>query len=521
MEILSINTKKLIQAVANAGLEAKEIAGLDPNTINTNIKLMDLPPLVLDALLRVGKLNANAKAAIRRLLGDQVKDSEFDEVQSNLTKFSGIMTRLVDDVEPTLEFDLGGKTYPIFVDNCHLRQGMFEKYVSIGASIAMMADGSEFVNRNITLSESNLANSPTTVRNILSSNGLRPVKKETLENWKASRMECQKFVKEKTGQQFICNGNAIKTSSSWWQPTLILPLGYVGRVVVEPDMETNPRHARYDEMNIGYKHLPLVRCFSLDTKEYIYVDVGNLEEYRYDTKASEKLVLPTEMKSVLTSLFNWNGTDGFGDIFKDRHGGVVVLAAGKPGVGKTLTAEVYAHIMKRPLYSIDLTELGTNVAQVEASLGTIFQRVTRWNAVLLLDEADIFMAERQKEELERSAIVGVFLRVLDRYKGTLFLTTNRTEVLDPAFASRITVKLDYPDLNDERRCKIWELMLAKAKIFPEGGLTELGKLELNGREIRNCVRLIRIIHPTAEKLSSEELVKIARMNVSQKSKPTS
>ncbi len=513
MESLSINTKKLISAAANAGIEHTEIVGLDPAAANTTVKLAELAPPILSALLRNGRLGAAAKQAIRKLLGDRVSDAEFDEPQTSLIKFSNILIRLQDDSEPTLEFTLAGKSYPIFLTACQLEQGFIGKYLYTNMTIAMMPDGMENITKSVSLGENTLSEmGGATVRSILSSSGMRPIQEETLTRWKTSRLECIRLSKDEMGAQYVCTGQAIKTSATWWDPTVVLPLGYIGRVVIEPDMESNPRSARHSEQSVGYKHLPLVRCFSLDTKEYVYIDVENLKKYEYDEKANERLVLPDNMKSILTSLFNWNGSEGFGDIFNDRHGGVIVLAAGKPGVGKTLTAEVYAHTMKRPLYSIDLTELGTNVAQVESSLNTIFQRVTRWNAVLLLDEADIFMAERTKEELERSAIVGVFLRVLDRYRGTLFLTTNRTEVLDPAFASRITVRLDYPDLDSNRRQKIWELMLAKAKILPLGDISALSAIDLNGREIRNCVRLVRIIHPTSGELPPAELEKIAMIN---------
>jgi hypothetical protein len=519
MDSLSVNTKKLINCAAQAGVEHTDLkdatgSSLNPTVANTTIKLSEVPFPVLEALLRTGRLQAPAKAAIRKVLGDTLSDTDIDEPLNTVTKVNNILSRFIDEAEPTLECDLGNHTYPIFAVSSNVQNSMMGKFLWADFNISMTADGEAYIQKSLSLSDAGLSehHGGMTIRQILDARGMRPIKKETLDRWKSDRPRVHKMMQDEIGKQYICTGSAVKVTNSWWNPTVVLPKGYIGRVVIEPEMEANPKNTRYTEANIGFKHLQLVRCFSLDTKEYVYIDVADLKEYEYDTRANERLVLPEDMKGILTSLFNWNGSEGFGDIFNDRHGGVVVLAAGKPGVGKTLTAEVYASIMQRPLYSIDLTELGTNVAQVEASLSIIFQRVTRWNAVLLLDEADIFMAERTKEELERSAIVGVFLRVLDRYKGTLFLTTNRTEVLDPAFASRITVKLVYPDLNVERRQKIWELMLEKAKIVPEGDLSPLAEVELNGRQIRNCVRLMRIMHPEAEKLSVSTLVSIAKMS---------
>lgn len=39
-------------------------------------------------------------------------------------------------------------------------------------------------------------------------------------------------------------------------------------------------------------------------------------------------------------------------------------------------------------------------------------------AVVLLDEADIFLEERTLSDLKRNALVSVFLRVLEYYSGT-------------------------------------------------------------------------------------------------------
>ncbi len=167
-------------------------------------------------------------------------------------------------------------------------------------------------------------------------------------------------------------------------------------------------------------------------------------------------------------------------------------------MGKTLTAEVYAERSERPLYVLELGELGTTPAEVEENLQRVFTRVARWNAVLQFDECEIFLAQRG-EDLQRSAIVGIFLRLLDYYEGILFLTTNRPEVLDHAVRSRVMLKLEYPDLDRVARAVIWRTMPRAAGLTLVGGTAEeLAEAELNGRQIRNLTRLARIVHPGGE-----------------------
>ena len=45
--------------------------------------------------------------------------------------------------------------------------------------------------------------------------------------------------------------------------------------------------------------------------------------------------------------------------------------------------------------------------------------------MVLLDEADVFLEQRSMANLERNALVSVFLRVLEYYDGILLLTSNR------------------------------------------------------------------------------------------------
>lgn len=100
------------------------------------------------------------------------------------------------------------------------------------------------------------------------------------------------------------------------------------------------------------------------------------------------------------------------------------MCVGSPGLGKTLTAEVYAEVIERPLYSIHAGALGTNADDIEKNLRTILTRAKRWNCVLLLDEADVFVMQRGAS-LTQNAIVAEFLRTLEYFDGLMFMTSNR------------------------------------------------------------------------------------------------
>lgn len=62
--------------------------------------------------------------------------------------------------------------------------------------------------------------------------------------------------------------------------------------------------------------------------------------------------------------------------------------------------------MRRPLYTVTAGELGSQVDKVENSLGNVLELAARWNAVLLLDEADVFLEQRSNHEIERNKLVS-------------------------------------------------------------------------------------------------------------------
>merc|ERR550514_578526 len=153
--------------------------------------------------------------------------------------------------------------------------------------------------------------------------------------------------------------------------------------------------------------------------------------------------------------------ESFTDVVEGKGSGCVFLLHGPPGVGKTLTAEATAEKMQKPLYAITVGELGSSVESMEARLKSTLELAKLWDAVLLIDECDIFL-ERRDKDVTRNAMTGIFLRLLEYHQGVLFLTSNRIKSFDPALNSRITVALHYPALDDKTRAKVWHSMLSAA-----------------------------------------------------------
>lgn len=53
-------------------------------------------------------------------------------------------------------------------------------------------------------------------------------------------------------------------------------------------------------------------------------------------------------------------------------------------MGKTSTAEMIAMATQKPLFSVSVSDVGTEAKHVEANLSRIFALATKWEAILLM-----------------------------------------------------------------------------------------------------------------------------------------
>lgn len=201
---------------------------------------------------------------------------------------------------------------------------------------------------------------------------------------------------------------------------------------------------------------------------------------------------------------------------------LLAVLHGPPGTGKTLTAEGISELLKCPLYMVSAGELGTDSRVLEGELQRILDICHAWGAILLLDEADVFLEKRNMHDIHRNALVSIFLRQLEYFQGILFLTTNRVETFDDAFQSRIHIALRYDPLDRNAKKAIFKMFVERARAqqqkkkttadednnnndsnnkvgtgtgtgtdtapaFTDDDYDSLARNDLNGRQIKNTV----------------------------------
>lgn len=233
--------------------------------------------------------------------------------------------------------------------------------------------------------------------------------------------------------------------------------------------------------------------FSLTDKIWLEFDVEKIQEIEWNDDAFENLVLPPGRKQLLQSLVEAHHRGlGFDDFIKGKGHGLVVNLFGPPGVGKTFSAEATSEHVRKPLYLIGGGDLGTKASDLDAALERIFDIATAWKAIVLIDEADVFLEQRSLHELERNAMVAVFLRHVEYYRGILFLTTNRVQAFDEAFLSRIHVALHFSELSHASKEQVWTAFIRKlgltASEISSEQIAGLARRGVNGRQIKNAAR---------------------------------
>ncbi|KAH6655032.1 hypothetical protein BKA67DRAFT_559301 [Truncatella angustata] len=206
--------------------------------------------------------------------------------------------------------------------------------------------------------------------------------------------------------------------------------------------------------------------------------------------------------------------------------GLNILLSGSSGTGKTWTAECLSEKFNVPLYSMTCGDLGVHSGVLDQKLQETFTRAKNWNSMVLLDDADIYVYERDIYSLNRNALLPIFLRHLEYSDCLTFISISQFEPVDAAFASRIHVGVPFPKFDFGTQQEVWHLVIDRLphdylekdelQYFITHELGELdsgGYREMNGRQIRNCIDVALVLarNEASSKLQHHHIVRILKL----------
>ncbi len=375
-------------------------------------------------------------------------------------------------------------------------------------------------NKNFNFNYSDISTKKETLISLLLSRSIYPFSKDIYNVY----LEDLKDFHEKRlliGRQVLGTGEAkIEKSSYYYSSKSNTSLDYYsepGKLVIDEeedvvtDIFTDLSWIKSDDIEKNVK-LPIglyIKCYHLQKHLSMFAHVSNISLYEFNTSLKNKLVLRDDMNLLVSILENGVKLQ-LEDIVSGKTGGMFVLCTGKPGTGKTLTAEVFAESTSRALYVIQCSQLGISSSKIEENLKLALKRSEKWGAVLLIDEADVYIRQRG-DSLEQNAIVGVFLRVLESYQGIIFMTSN-IDSIDDAVVSRSLVHIKYEAPYIEELKKIWRIMADNYKLpLSNDNIENLVYYAPNfvGRDIKQICRLMNFMLSSNNSLSLSKVFLLA------------
>ncbi|WP_373054467.1 AAA family ATPase [Thioalkalivibrio sp.] len=140
-----------------------------------------------------------------------------------------------------------------------------------------------------------------------------------------------------------------------------------------------------------------------------------------------------------------------------------LLVYGPPGTGKTALAHHLAREADRPLIKRAASDLLSPFLGItEQKLAAVFREARDENAVLLLDEADSFLANRANARAQWSVTqTNELLVQIESFDGILVCATNFLEALDPAALRRFDHKLHLQALTQGQRHALFRQLAAR------------------------------------------------------------
>jgi len=150
-------------------------------------------------------------------------------------------------------------------------------------------------------------------------------------------------------------------------------------------------------------------------------------------------------------------------VLRDRTRGSNILFYGPAGTGKTELARHIADAIGKPMLVRRASDiLSMCVGGSEKNIARMFADARQQDAVLVLDEADSFLADRRGAQHSWEVTqVNELLTQMEAFDGVFVCTTNLMAALDPASLRRFAFKVKFDYLNADQRWRMFVGELAR------------------------------------------------------------
>ncbi len=258
----------------------------------------------------------------------------------------------------------------------------------------------------------------------------------------------------------------------------------------------------FDRVAVEKLLAPVVKLVTgVDPASQIVFEAGR---YQIDALNS-----PDDLAGIADQLAAWRPGVGLG---------VSMCLYGPSGTGKSEFVKYLAHRMGRRVVYRRVSDLQSMwVGECEKNIARAFREAEQDDAVLLFDEADTFLRDRQsaRQSWEVSQ-VNEFLQQLELFRGVVACTTNLWRDLDPASLRRFVFKIEFRFLRVEQAVRLF-----RASFLSNGAEDELDERALGAELVRtpplspgDFAAVVRRLRALGQQPTTTEAVALLRAEAS-------
>lgn len=191
-----------------------------------------------------------------------------------------------------------------------------------------------------------------------------------------------------------------------------------------------------------------------------------LEIQQFD-KNIDSLIVVNEIKDQLEQIImEFKGSDILATY--NLQNKKKILLCGKPGTGKTFSAQIISSVLSIPLVYVRFDAIiSSYLGETATNLRKVFDYIESNTWIVLFDEFDIIGKNRDDshEHGEIKRVVNNFLQMLDNFKGDsiILAATNHQNMLDPAIWRRFDEVIYYELPDENTRQQLFDSYLKPIK----------------------------------------------------------
>lgn len=186
---------------------------------------------------------------------------------------------------------------------------------------------------------------------------------------------------------------------------------------------------------------------------------------------------------------------------------------GPPGTGKSELARQLAERTGRPLLVKRASDILSKwVGEAERNIAAMFDEARQDNAVLLLDEADSFLANRAGAHRNWEVTqVNELLTQMERFEGIFVCTTNRIDQMDPASLRRFSHKIRFDPLTPNQAAQLFRITATRLVMDGAEITAHLPEVRsLRGLTPGDFAVVVRQAHLREDPIDPAEMIRILR-----------